>query len=92
MEKLSVVVITFNEELNIERCLNSVKNIADDIVIVDSYSTDKTRVIAEKLGARVIVQKFLGHSEQKNCAITQAKNPVILALDADYAIDENLEK
>jgi glycosyltransferase involved in cell wall biosynthesis len=92
MEKLSVVVITFNEELNIERCLNSVKNIADDIVIVDSYSTDNTKEIAEKLGARVILQKFLGHIEQKNFAISQAKYPFILSLDADEAIDEKLEQ
>lgn len=92
MEKLSVVVITFNEEANIERCLNSVKNIADDIVVVDSYSNDNTKEIAEKLGARVILQKFLGHIEQKNFAITQAKYPFILSLDADEAIDEKLEK
>lgn len=92
MEKLSVVVITFNEESNIARCLNSVKNIADDIVVVDSYSTDSTKEIAEKLGAKVILQKFLGHIEQKNFAITQAKYPFILSLDADEAIDEKLER
>ncbi len=92
MEKLSVVVITFNEESNIERCLNSVKNIADDIVIIDSYSNDRTKELSEKLGARVILQKFLGHIEQKNFAITQAKYPFILSLDADEAIDEKLEK
>ena len=92
MEKLSVVVITFNEESNIERCLNSVKNIADDIVIIDSYSNDRTKELSEKLGARVILQNFLGHIEQKNFAITQAKYPFILSLDADEAIDEKLEK
>jgi glycosyltransferase involved in cell wall biosynthesis len=92
MEKLSVVVITFNEESNIERCLNSVKSIADDVVIVDSYSTDKTQEIAKKLGARVIFQKFLGHIEQKNFAITQAKYPLILSLDADEAIDDKLKE
>ena len=92
MEKLSVVIITFNEESNIERCLNSVKNIADDIVIIDSYSNDRTKELSEKLGARVILQKFLGHIEQKNFAITQAKYPFILSLDADEAIDEKLEK
>lgn len=90
MPALSVAIITFNEEHNIARCINSVKDIADDIVVVDSLSTDRTKEIALSLGARVIEQKFLGHIEQKNFAITQAKYPFILSLDADEALDEQL--
>ncbi len=87
MPKLSVVIITFNEEKNIARCLDSVKNIADDIVVVDSFSTDTTEKICREKGARFIQHKFEGHIEQKNWAITQAQFPHILSLDADEALD-----
>jgi glycosyltransferase involved in cell wall biosynthesis len=89
---LSVAIITHNESQNIERCINSVKAIADDIVIIDSYSTDNTAELAKELGARVILQKFLGHIEQKNFAISKAQYPFILSLDADEAIDEKLKQ
>ncbi len=88
--ELSVVIITFNEEHNIERCINSVKEIADDITVVDSNSTDKTVEICKRMGANVFYQDFLGHVEQKNFAITKAKFPHILSLDADEALDEKL--
>ncbi len=88
---LSVVIITFNEERNISRCIKSVKEIADDIVIVDSFSTDKTKDICLQLNVRFIENKFSGHIEQKNFAITQAKYPYILSLDADEALDETLK-
>lgn len=92
MPKLSVAIITLNEEKNIGRCLDSVNDIADDIVVVDSLSTDKTEEIALAKGARVVRQKFLGHIEQKNFAITQAKYPHILSLDADEVLSEELKK
>lgn len=88
--KVSVVVITFNEEHNIRRCLESVKEIADEVVVVDSLSTDNTVEICEQLGAKVFSQKFLGHVEQKNFAITKATYPHILSLDADEALDSTL--
>lgn len=90
--QLSVVIITFNEEKNIARCLDSVREIADDIVVVDSFSTDKTEMICREKGARFIQHKFEGHIEQKNWAITQAKFPFVLSLDADEAPDEELKK
>lgn len=90
MIKLSVVIITFNEEHNIERCLNSVKDIADEIVVLDSFSTDKTQTICEKHGVQFFQHKFDGHIQQKNRAITYAKNDHILSLDADEALDETL--
>lgn len=88
--KLSVVIITFNEEKNIERCLNSVRNVADEITVVDSLSTDKTKEICRRFGVNVFDQPFLGHVEQKNFAITKATYPHILSLDADEALDSTL--
>lgn len=87
---LSVVVITFNEEKNLARCLNSVRDIADDIVVVDSYSRDRTKEIAESLGARFIVHTFYSHIDQKNWALTQAKYPYVLSLDADECLSDEL--
>ena len=92
MIKLSVVIITFNEEHNIERCLLSVKEIADEIVVLDSFSTDKTQAICEKYGVRFYQHKFDGHIQQKNRAISFAKNKHILSLDADEALHETLIK
>jgi len=92
MPQLSVVIITFNEEKNISRCLDSVKEIADDIVVVDSFSKDKTKEICLAKGVRFIEHSFEGHIQQKNWAITQAKYSHILSLDADEAIDEQLKK
>jgi len=90
--KISATIITFNEEKNIERCLKSLLKIADEIVVVDSNSTDKTVEIAEQLGAKVILQNFLGHIEQKNFAIAQCSHQYILSLDADEALDDTLKK
>jgi len=90
--KLSVVIITYNEEKNIERCLISVKAIADEIVVLDSFSIDQTQAICETHGVRFFQHAFDGHIQQKNRAITFASNPYILSLDADEAIDEALIK
>ncbi len=90
--ELSVVIITRNEERNLARCLSSVRPVADDIVVVDSYSTDATERIANDHGARFIPHTFEGHIEQKNWAITQAKFPWVLSLDADEALDEELTR
>lgn len=89
--KLSVVIITYNEERNIGRCLASVKNLADDIVVVDSFSTDKTTDICEQYGARVISRAFTGYVDQKNFANNQAVYPHILSLDADEVVTPELE-
>lgn len=92
MINLSVVIITFNEEKNIERCIHSVRAIADEIVVVDSFSTDKTEEICLKNKVKFVQHIFEGHIEQKNWAITQAKYPYILSLDADEALSEELKK
>jgi glycosyltransferase involved in cell wall biosynthesis len=90
--KLSVVIITFNEERNIERCLTSVKEIADEIVVLDSFSKDKTQAICEGYGVNFFQHAFDGHIQQKNRAVTYAKNSHVLSLDADEALDETLVK
>ncbi|MDA3865139.1 MAG: glycosyltransferase family 2 protein [Salinivirgaceae bacterium] len=92
MTPISVVVITFNEEKNIERCLKSVQDVADDIVVLDSFSKDKTEEICKRYNARFLQHAFDGHIEQKNRAITHAKYPHILSLDADEALDERLKQ
>lgn len=90
--QLSVVIITFNEETNIGRCLASVINVADEVVVVDSFSTDKTKQICLDKNVRFVEHKFDGHIEQKNFAITQAKNQHVLSLDADEALTEELKE
>lgn len=89
--RLSIVIITFNEEKNISRCIESVRNVADEIIVVDSHSTDNTAAIAKILGATVHLQPFLGYVEQKNMALSLAANDYVLSLDADEAIDQDLE-
>ena len=66
MHPLSVVIITFNEEKNIARCIDSVRAVADEIIILDSYSTDRTVDIASGKGAVIHQQKFSGYGRQKN--------------------------
>ncbi|GIU81320.1 MAG: glycosyltransferase family 2 protein [Acidobacteria bacterium] len=87
--KISACIITFNEEKNIERAINSVKW-ADEIIVVDSESTDRTREIAESLGAKVFVQKWLGFGKQKQFAVDKAQHDWILSLDADEEVSESL--
>src|SRR5688500_6987971 len=92
MALLSVVIITFNEEKNIGRCLDSIMKIADEIVVLDSLSTDKTAAIAREKGAIVHFFPFLDYIEQKNKALSYATHDYVLCLDADEAIDKTLEK
>jgi glycosyltransferase involved in cell wall biosynthesis len=92
MSKISVVIITCNEEKNIERCLLSIRDIADEIVVVDSFSTDRTEEICRKYNVKFFQHEFLGHIEQKNFAITKARYPHILSLDADEALSPELKK
>ncbi len=91
MPQISVVIIAFNEEKNIARCIDSVLPLADEVIVIDSFSTDKTREIVLEKGGRIVEHKFDGHIEQKNWAITQAKYPHILSLDADEALSEELQ-
>ncbi|MBO3273394.1 glycosyltransferase family 2 protein [Hymenobacter defluvii] len=89
---LSVVIITFNEEANIARCLEAVQGVADEVVVVDSYSTDRTVAICEEYGARVIQHAFAGYVEQKNYATGQAQYDHVLQLDADEVLTDELRQ
>ena len=92
MMKLSAVIITFNEEKNIGRCLDSLEGIADEIVVVDSNSSDKTVAICkEYYGVKVYEQEFLGYSGQKNYANALATNDYIFSIDADEALSLELK-
>ncbi|MGI8469889.1 MAG: glycosyltransferase family 2 protein [Pyrinomonadaceae bacterium] len=87
--KISACVIAFNEEKNIRRAIESVLW-ADEILVVDSESADATREIADELGAKVIVQKWLGFAKQKQFAADAAAHAWILSLDADEEISADL--
>jgi len=88
--KLSVVIITFNEEKNIERCLLSAQAVADEIIVLDSFSKDLTAKICEKYKVKFFQHTFDGHIQQKNRAISYASFPHVLSLDADEALDDRL--
>jgi hypothetical protein len=87
---ISALVITFNEEKNIRRCINSIKPVADEIIVVDSFSKDHTRHICEEEGVKFIEHAFEGHIQQKNFAVTMASNDFVLSLDADEFLSEEL--
>ena len=89
--KISGVIITYNEEKNIRRCIESVQGVVDEIIVVDSHSTDKTVDICRSLGVKVVLQSFLGYVEQKNFALEQAQFNYVLSLDADEALSEDLK-
>jgi glycosyltransferase involved in cell wall biosynthesis len=89
---LSVVIISFNEEDKIARCIDSVKNIADEIIVVDSFSKDNTKAICIEKGVRFLDHAFDGYVQQKNWANSQASYDYILSLDADEALDNTMQK
>ncbi len=90
-EKISVFVITKNEEEKIERCLKSVAW-ADEIIVFDSYSTDKTESIAKKFTKKIYKKEFVGYGPQKQAAIDNCTNTWILEIDADEVVTENLKE
>lgn len=90
MADISLVIITYNEAAHIRRCIESARGLADEVLVVDSLSVDDTVAIAESLGARVLLQPFLGYVEQKRFAISQATYPMVLSLDADEALSDTL--
>jgi glycosyltransferase involved in cell wall biosynthesis len=92
MIKISTVIITFNEERNIVRCLQSLDGIADEIVVVDSFSTDQTVGLCKPYNARVLQHPFEGYMQQKKWASQQAANDFILSLDADEVLSPKLRK
>ena len=90
MVKISAVIITYNEEKNITRCIDSVFAVADEIVVIDSYSKDRTKEICLAKGVIFIEHNFRSHIDQKNFAITQSTYHHILSLDADEYLSPEL--
>ncbi len=90
MIKVSAIIITYNEEKNISRCIESLMPVADEIVVVDSYSTDRTKAICQEKGVRFVENVFKGYIEQKNFAIDFISNEYILSIDADEYLSEEL--
>jgi glycosyltransferase involved in cell wall biosynthesis len=90
--KISTTIITFNEESHIRRCMKSVQGLADEIIIVDSESQDKTREIAEAYGAKVFSRRWTNYADQKNFASAQASYSWILSLDADECLSAALHQ
>ena len=91
MKAISACIITFNEADRIEACIGSL-GFCDEIIVVDSGSTDRTVALAESLGAKVIFRKFDGFRSQKQFAVEQAANAWVLCMDADEIISETLRK
>jgi len=90
MVKISAVIITYNEEKNISRCIDSVKSVADEIVVLDCFSTDRTREICEEKGVQFFQEEFPGFAKQKNRAVALASNDYVLSLDADEYLSSEL--
>ena len=92
MIKISVVIITYNEERRIGGCIDSVYGVADEVLVVDSYSTDDTEKIIKKKGVRLLQNEFKNYREQKNFANAQASYDFILSLDADERLSDVLRE
>lgn len=91
MQRLSVAIITFNEERNLEACIRSCEDLADEIVVLDSFSTDRTEAIARTFPkVRFERHAFEGHVAQKNRALALCRNEWVLALDADERLSPEL--
>jgi len=90
MAKLSVLLPTFNEETTVVDCLESIKW-ADEILVADSYSTDRTLDIAKQYGAHIIQHEYINSARQKNWAIPQCQNEWVLQIDADERLDTKLQ-
>jgi len=91
MIKLSAVIITYNEEEHLDKCLSSLKDIVDEIIVVDSFSSDRTPEICKLYDVTFVQHKFEGYIEQKNYATSLATNDYILSLDGDEALSETLK-
>lgn len=91
MPAITVVIITLNEEQNIGRCLDSVVGLADEVLVLDSGSTDRTIEICHEKGAKVVPIKWKGYAATKNEGNAMASNGYILSLDADEALSDQLK-
>lgn len=90
--KITATIITFNEERNIERCIRSVDGVADEVIVLDSLSTDRTEEICRSLGVRFEARAWEGYSASKNHLNSLVSTDYILSLDADEALDTTLKQ
>ena len=89
-QRISLFIITHNEEANIAKCILSARDLVNEIVVIDSFSTDKTQLICRDLGANIYTHKFEGFTKQKNFALSKVTSPWALSLDADEALTPEL--
>lgn len=92
MHKISTVIITKNEETNIERCLLSVVDFSDEIIVVDDFSTDQTPAICKRYHVVFVQNKFKDFASQKNIALSKAKQALVFSIDADEEVSEKLKQ
>lgn len=90
MRKITATIITYNEEVRIEQCLKSLQGVADEIIVVDSYSTDNTVEICNRYDCKVSQRKFNGYGAQKQYAVSLSTNSYVLSIDADEILDFEL--
>lgn len=90
--KISATIITLNEERNILRCIRSLKDVADEIIVLDAFSTDQTKAICEAENVRIEQRKWEGYAASKNYLNSLAQYDYIFSIDADEALDETLRK
>ena len=90
MEKISVIIITLNEERNIAATINAAWKVADEIIVADSGSTDQTETICREKRVRFMVQPWLGYGAQRNAAVALAAYEYILVLDADEILSDTM--
>ena len=88
--ELSVALIASNEEINLPKCLDSLDGIAEEIILVHNDCVDKTLEVAREYGVKCFEEKWHGHRDQKNIALSKADKPWVLCLDADERISPNL--
>lgn len=89
---ISGIIITFNEEKRIKSCIESLKKVADEVIVVDSYSTDNTKAICKNLDVTFIENEWMGFSKTKNFANSIAKHEFVFSLDADEVLSDELIK
>jgi len=91
MSAISAIVIAFNEEINISACIDSLRTVADEIIVVDSFSTDSTKRICMEKNVRFVEHPFAGHIAQKNFAVSLTSFDHVLSLDADERLSDELK-
>jgi glycosyltransferase involved in cell wall biosynthesis len=90
IQKISGIVITFNEEKRIKACIESLKKVVDEVIVIDSFSSDNTKSICKDLNVTFIENEWMGFSKTKNFANSKANHEYILSLDADEVLSEEL--